>query len=179
MKTLHLSLIILIISPIFIQTSFASDSGVVTGKYTLDCKNNYYDISYQIHNATVSNFTAYSNFVMIFDIQNSKNGIITVYIPKNFLNESIPQNPIDYGVFVDPNYHWLNSKDTSNSTHRILTIDLPNGNFGLRFGAIGYPETMGNSLMNCSVVPEFGSLAVLIMSISIIGLILVQKRFRF
>lgn len=179
MTTLHFSIIILTILPIFIQTSFASDSSVVTGKYTLDCKNNYYDISYKISNATVSNFTAHSNFVMIFDIQNSKNGIITVDIPKNFLNESIPQNPVDYGVFVDPNHHWLDSKDMSNSTHKIRTIDLPDGHFGLRFDAIGYPETMGSSLMSCSVVPEFGSLVLSITSIGIIGLILVQKRFKF
>jgi len=179
MKIPYISIILLTISPIFIQTSFASDSSVVTGKYTLDCKNNYYDISYQISNATVSNFTAYSNFVMIFDIQNSKNGIITVNIPKNFLNESIPQNPINYGVFVDPNYQWLNSKDTSNSTHNIHTIDLPDGRFGLRFDAIGAPETMGSSLKSCSVVPEFGSLALLITSIGIMVSILVQKQFRF
>jgi archaellum component FlaG (FlaF/FlaG flagellin family) len=165
MKTLQLSIIMLLISPIFIQTSFASDSSIMTGKSTLHCQNNYYDISYQIHNATVSNVTAHSNFDMIFDIQNSKKGIITVYIPKNFLRESIPTNPIDTGVFV--NGQWLNSKDTSNSTHRIRTIDLPDGRFGLEFQAIGYPETMQGSKMSCSIVPEFPfAIPILLISIS-------------
>ena len=109
---------------------------------------------------------------MIFDIQNSKKGIITVYIPKSFLRESIPTNPIDTGVFV--NGQWLNSEDTSNSTHRIRTIDLPDGYFELEFQAIGYPETMQGSKMSCSVVPEF-PIVVPVLLIGIVSVIIFYR----
>jgi predicted secreted protein with PEFG-CTERM motif len=156
---------------------FGSLTGTMSGEYSLNCQGNYYDISYQVSNATVSNFTAHSNFQMIFDIQNSKNGIITVDVPRNFLKESIPQNPIGYAVSIDD--HLLNYKVMGNSTHRILTINLPDGHFGLRFDAGGYPETMGSSFMSCSVVPEFGSLAGMIIVISIIGVVLISRKFNY
>ncbi|TLX93586.1 MAG: hypothetical protein E6K91_08430 [Thaumarchaeota archaeon] len=116
-------LIVLTISPIFIQMSLASDSNFVTGKYTLICKDNYYDITYNVANATVSSFTAHSNQDMRFDIQNSNNGHIIVDIPKKLVNESPPWNPIGTTVTIDGKF--LDARQgMGNSTDRIMDIIL-------------------------------------------------------
>lgn len=69
--------------------------------------------------------------------------------------------------------------DQSNSTHRILTINLPSGNFELEIPMSGTPESMAEHHKNCVTVPEFGTFALTIISISIVGMILIQKRFKF
>lgn len=165
----------MVISPIFIQSSFASDS-TKFGKITLYCQNNYYDISYRISNATVSNVTATTNFQLNFDIQNSENGIMIVDAPRNILRESIP-NSTDYVPYA--NDHYLKFTDMSNSTHLIRTFVLPNGNFRLEFDAMGYVETMPQS-MNCSVIPEFPfAIPVFVISASLIILISSRLKIKF
>ena len=163
----------LILSPGFIQTSFASDSSIVTGKYTLICNGNYYDIGYQIANAKISNFTTHSNLDMIFNIQNSTHGTLTVDLPPDFTKGG------GFSLAPEVNDHLLNiSYQRANATDDILVINLPNGNFELKFGVIDF-ETIPVYHVNCSVVPEFGSLAVMMITASIIGSILIQRRFRY
>jgi hypothetical protein len=145
----------------------------MTGKSTLHCQNNYYDIFYRISNATVSNVTASTNFQLIFDIHDSKNGIMNIEIPRNILTESMP-NSTDYVPYVEG--HYLSNKDISNSTHLMRTLVLPDGNFKLEIDATGYMETMP-ARVDCSVMPEFGFLVGIIITISFISVIMISKKF--
>ena len=158
--------------------SLASDSNFVTGKYTLICKDNYYDITYNVANATVSSFTAHSNQDMRFDIQNSNNGHIIVDIPKKLVNESPPWNPIGTTVTIDGKF--LDARQgMGNSTDRIMDIILTDGHFELGLNTVGYPETMGLGKMNCSVTPEFGPITGMIIVLSVIGAVLISRKFNY
>lgn len=167
----------LLILPIVSQKSFASDSNSVIETIPVECEGNYYDLSYQVSNAVVSIIPFDSNVNLSMSIQNSTNGIITIYIPRQFLDARIEYNNDSF--FVIANDREISFSDTSNSTYRILTIPIPNETTQLEIIAVGTPESMSQTYKRCTVVPEFGSLALMIISISIIGVILIQKRFRF
>ena len=167
----------LLILPSVIQISFANDPIITTGNYTVDCKGSYYDITYQISNAVVTSMTTDSNLGLSASIRNSTNGIITIYFPRQYMDVKI-DNIKDDLFFILADNEELNIKsinDKSNSTHRILTLHIPDGTSELEIIAGGTPESMMQVYKPCTVIPEFGYLTFMIVSISIIGVILIQK----
>ncbi|TLX83739.1 MAG: hypothetical protein E6K98_04380, partial [Thaumarchaeota archaeon] len=166
-------LIVLIILPIIIQTSFASNSNMMMGKYTLNCDHKYYDISYQISNATLIGVPSYiSDKIMLsMLIQNSTNGIITISFARQFMDMKSGNQDDEFIVVANNREISSHVIDKSNSTHRILTINLPSGNSDLGIVGTGIPENPSVLHGNCVVVPEFGSLALMIVSVGIFGVI--------
>ena len=186
-------LIMLIISPIFIQISFASDLTNEYGSYKIRCIHylgdvyhngtnsftyEYPEITYHIINGSIADFHINTNELLTMLIIHSSNAVLTLNLPKTFLDEKLA--PLMFGAQTDQ--HLVPFSVQENSTSHILLMNLPSGNYNLSIMVSGTPESIPANMKDCilvSKVPEFGSLTEMIIVISIIGVIVISTRFRF
>lgn len=164
------------------------------GLYNIHCTHNYYsngtfhlinedlNITYDIINGSITNFDTHkSNEYLTMSVQNSSNAILTLNMPKTFLD--ISSGHLSFSAetnqYKDALYlNVVHVNADSNLTHNILHMNLPSGNYQMWIAAGGTPEAGAEYMKNCVIVPEFGSLALMIVSIGIVGVILIQRRFR-
>lgn len=142
-----------------------ADSENVTKIYQIKCNDKNYNVIFNISNTTITDLNGTNNYVH-FLIHNPTSGKLTAYVPVDIMTH--------YNGYVTM---LLNGQDLSyssiNSTSLIKGSSLFNGNSELEIALIEM-EGMKNP---CSIVPEFGSTVITIVTVGIIGVILIQRRF--
>ena len=184
-------LIVLILLPIVIQTSFASDSTNEYGSYKIRCIHylgdlyhngttsfiyEYPEITYHIINGSISDFHVNTNELLTMSIIHSSNAVLTLNLPKTFLDEKVV--PLMFGAQTDQ--HLVPFSVQKNSTGHILLMNLPSGNHNLMITVGGTQESLAANMKDCvlvSKVPEFGSIASLVIITSLIGTMIISQRF--
>src|SRR5438309_4526068 len=165
-----------------IPLSFASgsDNKEESISYRLECKNENYLIAYHVTNASVTIPTTQNNENIVLSIINSSNGIITIVFPRQYVDMKIGNTDDRFVVLGNGEDMSRSVIDTSNSTHRILTIPLTNGNFQLHIISGGTPEDLSAQNKDCTLaIPEFGTIVYLILIIGFVSIIVVYTKSRF
>jgi len=100
---------------------------------------------------------------LIIAISTSDDGELTVTLPRELIDAKIGSEDDDFFVLVDG--EEVEFEETTTSTARTLTIGFP----------IGAEEI---EIIGTMVVPEFGTIAVLILAVAIISIVAVSARSR-
>ena len=123
-------------------------------------------IKYNSTGGKISNMTAMrENSTLVLDITTNDNGNITIELPRNIIDSKNPKNQDeDYVVFADGQHIGAEQTITNNRV-RTLAIDFEKG--------VNQIEIAGTR-----IVPEFGQLNGLLLSLSIIGALAVAIKYR-
>ena len=123
-------------------------------------------IKYNLTGGKISNMTAMrENSTLVLDITTNDNGNITIELPRNIIDSKNPKNQDeDYVVFADGQHIGAEQTITNNRV-RTLAIDFEKG--------VNQIEIAGTR-----IVPEFGQLNGLLLSLSIIGTLAVAMKYR-
>jgi predicted secreted protein with PEFG-CTERM motif len=108
----------------------------------------------------VTDFDANS---LIISIQADEDGSLTLTIPRSVLDATINGEDDDFFVLVDG--EEVDFDETTTSTDRILTIAFPAGAEEIE-------------IIGTFVVPEFGTIAVMILAVAIISIIAISAKSR-
>ncbi|MFQ5783013.1 MAG: PEFG-CTERM sorting domain-containing protein [Nitrosopumilus sp.] len=100
---------------------------------------------------------------LIISIDATEDGSITLTIPRSVLDATINGEDDDFFVLVDG--EEVDFDETSTSTDRTLTIEFPAGAEEIE-------------IIGTFVVPEFGTIAAMILAVAIISIIAVSARSR-
>ena len=176
--------ITILLFTLIVPSSLGTDSSIEMKKYTLKCdttptyKNiDYFDISYHITNATISDIKTDKAEDLLVYIQNSTGGTLTISIPQSLMYSPLGNPQTNYPVLLADGNQLRYDKIVTTSSDWIIDFKLPVGVSLLQFIIGGTPEDVAQYSRPCSVVPEFDSFVILSITISIIGLIIIQKRF--
>jgi hypothetical protein len=105
------------------------------------------------------------NSTLILDITTNDDGNITIELPRSIIDSKNPENQDeDYVVFAD-GQHIDAEQTITNNRLRTLAIDFEKG--------VNQIEIAGTR-----IVPEFGQLKWLLLSLSIIGALAVAMKYR-
>ena len=100
---------------------------------------------------------------LIVSIDASNDGVITLSIPRTIFDSV--KNGVDSEVFVFVDNDEINFDETSTPTERTITISFPEG-------------TTQIEIIGTFVVPEFGTIAAMILAVAIISIIAVSSKSR-
>ena len=100
---------------------------------------------------------------LIISIDATENGSLTLTIPRSVLDATINGGDDDFFVLIDG--EEVDFDETTSSTDRTLTIAFPAGAEEIE-------------IIGTFVVPEFGTIAVMILSIAIISIIAISAKSR-
>lgn len=134
--------------------------------FELKIDESIHPIKYNLTGGKISNMTAMrENSTLILDITTNDDGNITIELPRNIIDSKNPENQDeDYVVFAD-GQHIGAEQTITNNRLRTLAIDFENG--------VNQIEIAGTR-----IVPEFGQLNGLLLSLSIIGALAVGMKNR-
>jgi hypothetical protein len=126
-----------------------------------------YDITYKMSGGTISNMTVdFPSLALVLSINATKNGAIELDIPRDFMDAKRSDGSDEkFITLINGNEHVPYDEQDS-PTHRNMTINF-------------LKDDTKIELIGTQIVPEFGSLAGMIIAISIIGVIVISTRFRF
>jgi predicted secreted protein with PEFG-CTERM motif len=151
------------------STSFGLIGGSSELEYNLNVEGSTYPIKYELTGGSISNMfarPAEDRLVIIVDADQA--GQLTVELPRQVIDAIENGEDIDYIVTVEDasgNIDTVEIEESENTdTARTLVIDYPAGG--------GRIEIAGTR-----VVPEFGSIAMIIMAVAIVGILLASGRF--
>ena len=142
-------------------------TGGIIGGPTVTCAPNEFAASgqcipYSISGATVTGARLnVGTTSMIIDINTSSDGTITLDIPRNVLDTDASADPL----FVLVDGEEVESEETVTSSKRTVTIMFPDGAEEIE-------------IIGTFVIPEFGTIAALILAVAIISIIAVTARTR-
>jgi len=121
-----------------------------------------FSLSYSITGGSVLNVNPdYDVTSLISTIETTSDGELTITLPRALIDAKLGNADNDYFVLVDG--EEVEFGESKTATDRTLTIAFPDG-----------AETI--EMIGTSVVPEFGTIAVMILGISIISIIAVTAR---
>jgi hypothetical protein len=134
--------------------------------FELKIDDSIHPIKYNLTGGKISNMTAMrENSTLILDITTNDDGNITIELPRNIIDSKNPENQDeDYVVFAD-GQHIGAEQTITNNRLRTLAIDFEKG--------VNQIEIAGTR-----IVPEFGQLNGLLLSLSIIGALAVALKYR-
>jgi hypothetical protein len=134
--------------------------------FELKIDDSIHPIKYNLTGGKISNMTAMrENSTLILDITTNDDGNITIELPRNIIDSKNPKNQDeDYVVFAD-GQHIGAEQTITNNRLRTLSIDFEKG--------VNQIEIAGTR-----IVPEFGQLNGLLLSLSIIGTLAVAMKYR-
>jgi predicted nucleic acid-binding Zn-ribbon protein len=134
--------------------------------FELKIDDSIHPIKYNLTGGKIINLTAMrENSTLILDITTNDDGNITIELPRNIIDSKNPENQDeDYVVFAD-GQHIDAEQIITNNRLRTLAIDFEKG--------VNRIEIAGTR-----IVPEFGQLNVLLLSLSIIGTLAVAMKYR-
>jgi predicted secreted protein with PEFG-CTERM motif len=126
---------------------------------TLVIADQEFDIQYKITGATLDELTADPGLAtLLVTISSTSDGIITIWLPTEVIDADN-----EFTVFVDGESATFTELNPT-ADARVLEIEFEEG-----------AEEVG--IAGTSIVPEFGSLALLVVSVAIIGAIVATRRF--
>jgi hypothetical protein len=133
--------------------------------FELKIDDSIHPIKYNLTGGKISNMTAMrQNSTLILDITTNDDGNITIELPRNIIDSKNPENrDEDYVVFAD-GQHIGAEQTITNNRLRTLAIDFEKG--------VNQIEIAGTR-----IVPEFGQLNGLLLSLSIIGALAVAVKY--
>ena len=121
-------------------------------------------ISYEITNGKVINVIPDMNAVsLLLHIESIENGSITLTIPRSVLDATIDNGDDQFFVLVDG--EEVDFEETITSTDRTLTINFLAG-------------TEEIEIIGTFVIPEFGTIAAMILAVAIISIIAISSKSR-
>jgi predicted secreted protein with PEFG-CTERM motif len=125
---------------------------------------NTYTVTYGIDNGKVNGMNVDTkNLSLIVSMQTAGDGTLTLTVPRDLIDAKINGQDDQFFVLADgQNTDFQESQKTQ--TDRTLTIPYTDG-------------TEQIEVIGTQVVPEFGSLAGAIIIISIVGVVLISRRF--
>jgi len=100
---------------------------------------------------------------LIIGISTTSEGEITITIPRSLMDSLIGDDDDEYFVLVDG--EEVDFDETKTSTDRTLTIQFPDGAEEIE-------------IIGTFVIPEFGTIAVLILAVAIVSIVAVSSRSR-
>lgn len=130
----------------------------------LEIGNASYQIRYQIsgENQLKAMWVQRDNITLAAEISAVSDGVLNIELPRDVIDSKKQSNADDaYAVFVDGQFVPYD-EIINNSQARILRIEFSNGSEQIE-------------ITGTHVVPEFGSLAALVLAISIASMVLVTK----
>jgi predicted secreted protein with PEFG-CTERM motif len=130
----------------------------------LEIGNASYQIRYQIsgENQLKAMWVQRDNITLAAEISAVSDGVLDIELPRDVIDSRKESNADDaYAVFVDGQFVPYD-EIMNNSQARILRIEFSNGSEQIE-------------ITGTHVVPEFGSLAALVLAISITSMVLVTK----
>jgi predicted secreted protein with PEFG-CTERM motif len=118
-----------------------------------------FEIQYTISGGTLEELTADSSTqTLMASISSTSDGNLTIWLPTEVIDADN-----DFSVFIDgASANFTEMAPSANA--RILEIEFDEGAEEIE-------------IMGTTIVPEFGSLALIVASISIVGVIIASKRF--
>lgn len=124
-----------------------------------------YGVNYDITGATVSDISIDTqNTSLVVSLQTTGNGTMTITLPRTLIDAK--SGTIDNQFFVLEDGANTDFQESKTDIDRTLSISFPD-------------STDKIEIIGTQVVPEFGNLAGIIITISIIGVIVISTRFRF
>ena len=122
-------------------------------------------VQYMIMNGTVNNMTiSGQNSTLGISFKSTDNGMLTVRLPRDLIDSKTPQgNDTGFNVFIDNAELVEPNENATTSNIRTLSIGFPAGS-----SAIDIIGTMA--------VPEFSTIAIVVMTIAIVGIIIATAR---
>ena len=151
-----------------VETQFSylpkSESIETTNNFEVDAGNmGTFDIEYTIKGATVKNMVIDSNnFALIIQIESTDDGSIILDLPRDYIGAE-NQEGRDVGFIIRINNTDIKYEEAVvHSESRILTINFEQGDSDIM-------------IIGTYVVPEFGTIVMMILAISIMSMILVTK----
>ena len=121
-------------------------------------------ISYEIINGKITNVIPDLDAVsLLIDIEAIENGSITLTIPRSVLDAIINDNDDEFFVLVDG--EEVNFEEITTSTDRTLIIEFLAGSEQIE-------------IIGTFVVPEFGTIAAMILAVAIISIIAISAKSR-
>ncbi len=150
------------------ETTFEfSSSGVAPPKPTgpsISVDRTNFSLSYKIDGGSVLNVNPDDDAnSLIITIETTSDGELTITLPRALIDAKLGNADDDFFVLVDGEEVEFGESKTAND--RILTIAFPDG-----------AETI--EIIGTFVVPEFGTIAVMILAVAIISIIAVSAKTR-
>ena len=122
------------------------------------------NVNYGIVNGTVNSVVVSpSDDALDISVTTNDNGILTITLPRTLIDSTVNGQDDQFFVLVDG--QDVDFQESKTATDRTLTISFPDG-------------TSQISIVGTSVAPEFGTIASLILVVSIITMIVVTFRTR-
>ena len=121
-------------------------------------------ISYEITNGKITNVIPDLDAVsLLIDIEAIDNGAITLTIPRSVLDSTINDSDDEFFVLVDGEEVYF--EEITTSTDRTLTIEFLAGSEQIE-------------IIGTFVIPEFGTIAAMILAVAIISIIAISAKSR-
>ena len=121
-------------------------------------------ISYEITNGKITNVIPDLDAVsLLIDIEAIDNGSITLTIPRSVLDSTINDSDDEFFVLVDG--EEVDFEEITTSTDRTLTIEFLAGSEQIE-------------IIGTFVIPEFGTIAAMILAVAIISIIAISAKSR-
>lgn len=121
-----------------------------------------FDIGYTISGGTLDELTADPALqTLLVTISTTSDGNLTIWLP----TEAIDAEDDEFSVFIDDEFgNFLVDEQDPTADARVLRIEFPNGAEEIE-------------ITGTSIVPEFGTLTMIVVSVAIIGAIVATTRF--
>ena len=125
-----------------------------------------FDVDYTVRGATVENMLVDSDiFALIVIINSEDDGTLTLDLPRQSIDAKKGDNTDDTFIILIDGIEVPYEEISTDSQSRRISIDFEEGDSDIE-------------IIGTFVVPEFGTIAILILTISIISIILLSTRFR-
>ena len=122
------------------------------------------DLNHEISGAKVTSMTADgSQNSVIIELDSMDDGQITVTLPRDVIDATIGDEDDEFFVLVDN--EEVDFEETKTATDRTITVELPAG-----------AETV--EIIGTFAIPEFGTIAAMILGIAIISIIAISAKTR-
>jgi len=142
----------------------SSDSNTMSSKSPIKVSNTDITIEYEITSGKVVSIVPDVDAnSLIVEISSNNAGTITMELPRSLIDAKMSQNDDEFFVLVDG--EEVDYKESATDTHRKLTIEFSEG-------------TEEIEIIGTFVIPEFGTIAIMILAVAIISIIAVSAKSR-
>jgi predicted secreted protein with PEFG-CTERM motif len=118
-----------------------------------------------IMNGTVNNMTiSGQNSTLGISFKSTNNGMLTIRLPRDIIDSKTPQgSDTGFNVFIDNAELVEPNENATTSNMRTLSIGFPAGSQAI-------------DIIGTKAVPEFSTIAVVVMAVAIIGIIMATAK---
>jgi hypothetical protein len=122
-------------------------------------------VQYMIMNGTVDNITiSGQNSTLGISFKSTNDGMLTVRLPRDLIDSKTPQgNDTGFNVFIDNAELVEPNENATTSNIRTISIGFPAGSTAI-------------DIIGTMAVPEFSTIAIVVMTIAIVGIIIATAR---